>query len=211
MAFIKRTLIIHVGYHCSVGYKAPESFGDSNRNPIFDVPKIKMWQCLTSVFEVLVLQPKSCWDSALAGAQAPLSHSNFCEEKQPRALVKCFCQYYFYRWRKKNLLKMRGKSGGAGDKAKLQLLQAEFVRKGVCDPEIKKNKKPFFLWTEELHESQWTSKIIVLFLAAVAPEALADEWEIIFWPSRVSCSVESILMIKRHITLPAVERLRQQP
>lgn len=74
-----------------------------------------------------------------------MSHSNFCEEKQPRALVKCFCQYYFYRWRKKNLLKMRGKSGGAGDKAKLQLLQAEFVRKGVCDPEIKKNKKPFFL------------------------------------------------------------------
>lgn len=42
-------------------------------------------------------------------------------------------------------LKMRGKSDGAGDKAKLQLLQAEFMRKGVCDPEIKKNKKPFFL------------------------------------------------------------------
>lgn len=40
---------------------------------------------------------------------------------------------------------MRGKSGGAGDEAELQLLQAEFVRKGVCDPEIKKNKKPFFL------------------------------------------------------------------
>lgn len=46
---------------------------------------------------------------------------------------------------KKNLLKMRGKSGGAGDKAKLQLLQAEFVRKGVCDPEMKKNEEPFFL------------------------------------------------------------------
>lgn len=40
---------------------------------------------------------------------------------------------------------MRGKSGGAEDKAKLQLLQAEFVRKGVCDPEIKKNEEPFFL------------------------------------------------------------------
>lgn len=51
------------------------------------------------------------------------------------------------REKKKNplYLKMRGKSGGAGDKAKLQLWQAEFVWKGVCDPEVKKNKEPFFL------------------------------------------------------------------
>lgn len=103
MCFMKRTLIIHVGYHCFVGFEASESFGGSNRNKICDVPKITMCQCLTSVFEELVLQPRSCWDSALAAAPAPCSHSNSCEEKQPTALVRCCCQYYFYRWRGKKI------------------------------------------------------------------------------------------------------------
>lgn len=42
-------------------------------------------------------------------------------------------------------LKNEGEVRWSRDKAEPQLLQAGFVRKGVCDPEIKKNEKPFFL------------------------------------------------------------------
>lgn len=38
-------------------------------------------------------------------------------------------------------------------KQKMQLLKEKFVSKDVSDPEIKKNKNPFFLLTEKLRES----------------------------------------------------------
>lgn len=39
MPFVRRILSIHVGYHCFAGYKTSESFGESDRNAISDVPK----------------------------------------------------------------------------------------------------------------------------------------------------------------------------
>lgn len=38
-SFVRRILSIHVGYHCFAGYKTSESFGESDRNAISDVPK----------------------------------------------------------------------------------------------------------------------------------------------------------------------------
>lgn len=38
-------------------------------------------------------------------------------------------------------------------KQKMRLLKEKFISKDVSDPEIKKNKNPFFLLTEKLHES----------------------------------------------------------
>lgn len=120
-----------------------------------------------SVFAVPVLQPKSWWDSPLAGGGRSTSQfststlkSGRCSQQllQGKAFKlsgQLFLPILFYRWRKKISYTLKsGKSQvEQKTKQKMQLLKEKFVSKDVSDPEIKKNKNPFFLLTEKLRES----------------------------------------------------------
>lgn len=78
------------------------------------------------------------WQEAAAAragsAQVPLSqvdaHSKLCEEKLTSSLAKYFCQYVFYRGRKKNLsyFKIGEKSGEVEDKGKDEGLTAKVCK-----------------------------------------------------------------------------------